>query len=176
MLLFFSLGCSNQEDGAAEKTSAQLEQFRDSLLTKERELNLKEQELTKREQALDSTSNTDSVGVINNDLTGKWQVKMTCVETNCEGSAIGDVRTENWNISYQNDVAIVEALSNGKVQRLYTGLYNGKELQLVSSSAPSETTITILLTPTSAISMRGRREITQAAGCKIFYRLDLDKL
>lgn len=176
MLLFFSLGCSNQEDRDNQKTSTQLEQLRDSLLTKERELTLKEQALTKREQALDSTSTRDSVGIINSDLMGKWQVKMTCVETNCEGSAIGDVRTENWNISYQNDVAIVEALSNGKVQRLYTGLYNGKELQLVSSSAPSETTIAILLTPQSEISMRGRREITQAGGCKIFYRLELDKL
>jgi len=113
---------------------------------------------------------------VNPNLTGKWQVKMTCVETNCSGSAIGDVRNEQWNIAYRNDLFIVEGLADGAVNTLYTGLYNGQEMQLNSGASSAGTTISIVLTPAENGNMVGRREVTQAGGCKIFYRLNLNKL
>jgi hypothetical protein len=176
-LLLFAmiiLGCG-QEEKNLKNRSAQLDSLQDSLTAKQHELHLKEVELMKREQVLDSSSVMDTASVFNQDLAGKWQVRMTCVETTCEGSAIGDVRNEQWNISFKNDVVIIQAVSNGKVHRLYTGLYNGRELQLVSNSSEVETTIKVTLNPKTANKMAGKREIRQAGNCVIIYSLDLDK-
>lgn len=178
-LLLFSfiiVSCNNQEAQEMKARGIALEKLRDSLMVKERELDLKAQELEKREQMLDTTTNNAPEGIINPNLTGKWQVKMTCVETNCSGSAIGDVRNEQWNLSYRNDLFIVEGLTNGAVNTLYTGLYNGNELQLNADNNAAGTTISIVLTPAENGTMVGRREVTQAGGCKIFYRLNLNKL
>ena len=101
---------------------------------------------------------------------------MTCVETSCSGSAIGDVRNEQWNISYRNDLFIVEGMANGSVNTLYTGLYNGKELQLNSGESSVGTIISIVLEPGEQGSMSGKREVTQSGGCKIVYKLNLNKL
>ena len=177
-LLLFSLimfSCNNQEAQEVKARGIALEKLRDSLLVKERELDLKAQELDKREQMLDTVNNSVPEGITNPNLTGKWQVKMTCVETNCSGSAIGDVRNEQWNLSYRNDLFIIEGLTNGAVNTLYTGLYNGNELQLNADNIAG-TTISIVLTPSESGTMVGRREVTQAGGCKIFYRLNLNKL
>ena len=92
------------------------------------------------------------------------------------GSAIGDVRNEQWNLSYRNDLFIVEGLTNAAVNTLYTGLYNGNELQLNADNTATGTVISIVLTPAEGGTMVGRREVTQAGGCKIFYRLNLSKL
>lgn len=178
-LLVFALflfSCTNQEEQQLRARSAALDKLRDSLMAKERALNLKAEELDRREQVLDTTTTDIPEGIMNSNLTGKWQVKMTCVETNCTGSAIGDVRNEQWNIAYRNDLFIVEGLANGKVNTLYTGLYNGQELQLNSGTSAVGTVISIVLTPAESGSMVGRREVTQAGGCKIFYRLNLNKL
>lgn len=178
-LLLFSLimlSCNNQDAKDMEERGVALDKLRDSLLVKERQLDLKAQELEKREQMLDSTTTNAPEGIINPNLTGKWQVKMTCVETNCTGSAIGDVRNEQWNLSYRNDLFIVEGLTNGVVNTLYTGLYNGSELQLNADNTAAGTVISIVLTPAEGGTMTGRREVTQAGGCKIFYRLNLTKL
>jgi hypothetical protein len=174
LLIVFS--CNNAETQQMKARGIALEKLRDSLLVKERELDLKAQELEKREQMLDTTNNNVPEGIINPNLTGKWQVRMTCVETNCTGSAIGDVRNEQWNLSYRNDLFIVEGLTNGAVNTLYTGLYNGNELQLNADNTATGTAISIILTPAEGGTMVGRREVTQAGGCKIFYRLNLSKL
>lgn len=173
---FIMFSCNNQEAQQMKARGVALEKLRDSLLVKERELDLKAQELEKREQMLDTTNSNVPEGIINPNLTGKWQVKMTCVETNCSGSAIGDVRNEQWNLSYRNDLFIVEGMTNGAVNTLYTGLYNGSELQLNADNQATGTVISIVLTPSEGGVMLGRREVTQAGGCKIFYRLNLNKL
>lgn len=174
LLTLFMLSCGQEEKDLKNK-SDQLDILKDSLLAKQKELNLKELELEKREQVLDSSSVMDTASVFNQDLQGKWQVRMTCVETTCEGSAIGDVRNEQWNLSFKNDVVIIQALTNGKVSRLYTGLYNGRELQLVSNSTDVETTIKVTLNPKSPNKMMGKREIRQGGKCVIIYSLDLDR-
>lgn len=175
-LSFFLFSCSNQEEQQLKERSAALEKLGDSLAIQARELDLKAQELEKREKMLDSTSTNVPEGIMNPNLTGKWQVKMTCVETNCSGSAIGDVRNDQWNIAYRNDLFIVEGITNGAVNTLYTGIYNGQEMQLNSGQTAAGTVISIVLTPGEAGSMVGRREVTQAGGCKIFYKLNLSKL
>jgi len=171
-LLILSCG---QEEKDFKSRSAKLDLLEDSLTAKAQELQLKEVELMKREQVLDSSSVMDTASVFNQDLAGKWQVRMTCTETTCEGSAIGDVRNEQWNVSFKNDLVIIQAVSNGKVHRLYTGLYNGRELQLVSNSSEVETTIKVTLNPKTANKMTGKREIRQAGNCTIIYSLDMDK-
>lgn len=178
-LLLFTIilfSCSNQQEQQLKEQSLALDKLKDSLSVRARELDLKAQELEKREQMLDSTNTNMPEGIVNPNLTGKWQVKMTCAETNCSGSAIGDVRNEQWNIAYRNDLFIVEGLADGAVNTLYTGLYNGQEMQLNSGASSAGTTISIVLTPAENGNMVGRREVTQAGGCKIFYRLNLNKL
>jgi hypothetical protein len=60
---------------------------------------------------------------------------MTCTETTCPGSAIGDTKTETWDISYQNNVLLAKANVGDKLTRVYTGTYDGTNLVLIEDVA-----------------------------------------
>ena len=55
---------------------------------------------------------------------------MTCIETTCPGSAVGDTKTETWDINYENNLIIAKAMANNKLVRVYTGSYDGTNLTL----------------------------------------------
>jgi hypothetical protein len=174
-------GCDlKTREEALKKKEAELAQKEQQLLLKEKSLALQEQQLLQLKQQIDSVkTKSDTALVYNQQLIGVWNVKMTCTETTCPGSAVGDTKSETWDIGYENNNIIAKAIANNKLARIYTGSYDGNNLTLTEDVAnvPSEpaTKMTIRLTLTEETKMDGQREIVRENDCRIVYNLQLNK-
>ncbi|RDC61677.1 hypothetical protein AHMF7616_00257 [Adhaeribacter pallidiroseus] len=180
-LLIFTLiltGCGIQErEKLVQKKEKELAQKEQELITREVALQLKEASLAKKQHQIDSTQ-TDSAA-INSNITGLWNVRMVCVETTCTGSAIGDTKSETWDIFYQNNQVVAKAMTDNTVTRTYEGTYQDNLLELrdnieVSSQTPA-TEIVVRLTPQNENSLEGQRQIIRSGDCRIVYSLQLEK-
>ena len=178
-LLFFCYGCG---DRAREEALAAKEQ---DLIKREQALQiradsllLKETRLRQEAQRLDS-SLRDTTIVYNPDLVGRWNAKMTCTETNCHGSAVGDSKTEVWDINYSRTRVIAKVMEGNKLSRIYTGSFAGNQLELMEdvSQTPgvTGTQIIVRLTLSDPKTMNGQREIVRSGDCRILYELQLKK-
>jgi hypothetical protein len=181
-LLFSAIlfsGCSlQQKEEALKKKEAELNQKEQELILREKTLQFKEEELTKKQMRLDSVAKDSSL-LVHPDLTGAWSTKMTCVETTCAGSAVGDTKTEQWIIAYEADHIIAKAMTNNKLTRVYTGSFNGNTIELsqeseVADSEPSAT-MTVRLMVKDSTNLEGQREIVRDNNCKIVYALQMQK-
>lgn len=145
---------------------------------RERAVQKREAELASRELHMDSILNhLDTLGVVNPKFAGDWNIDMRCTETSCQGSAIGDTKTEKWKIGYKDDIAIAQVLMKGKLVRTYSGQYKGNRLVLSVKKQQSDAAdISVTLWLRSQTKMEGRREVTQEDGCKIVYSIDAQKL
>ena len=104
---------------------------------------------------------------------------MVCTETTCPGSAVGDSKTETWDIQYINNKVIAKAQSGEQLVRVYTGIYTGNTLELVenneSTGTQPATKMVVQLRIVNPRSMEGQREIIREGNCKILYSLQLTK-
>lgn len=178
-LFLFNSGCElQQKKRELNEREAALNQKEQQLVLKERTLEVKEQELTKREQKLDSLK-TDSTRNFNPAIIGKWTVKMTCTLATCPGSAVGDTKTELWDISYQANKVIVNALASDKLVRVYFGTMSDNNIDLEENSESGEaginTRMTVRLQMTDSLNMEGQREIARDNECRVVYSLQLAK-
>ena len=120
-----------------------------------------------------------TIGTFNPDITGNWTVTMQCTETTCEGYAVGDTKTEQWNIAYQGTRVVVKATANQRLVRSYTGLFNENTLKLTAQLPPNtETHMDVVLSPhhTSENLMEGSRVINRGGNCKVIFTLKAEKL
>ena len=179
-LIFLFTACKNDTEKALKKREKELEKKEQALRAWEQRLSLKEQTLIKREQHTDSISNySDTIGLFNPKLIGNWKITMVCTETTCEGSAIGDTKTEHWNISYQNNKVVARVLANMQLIRTYSGLFKENTLELsIEQASDSETQMQVVLNPSPTVEnlMEGERVINQSGKCKIIYQLKAEKL
>jgi hypothetical protein len=176
--LFLSCGDGNSKRDLQQK-SEELEQKEQQLLSHEQQLDRREQELLRREQQIDSLQKqADTTGTYNPKIIGKWTVTMQCTQTTCEGYAVGDTKTEQWNISYENDRVTVKAFANKKLVRSYTGVFRENSLQLTTQLLPdAETHMDIVLSPhpTAENLMEGTRVINRGGNCKVVFALKAEK-
>lgn len=179
IVLFVLFSCRNSNnENAIDLREKKLETKENELLKLAEELKSKSIELTAREQLLDTLqSSSDTTGNYNPGLIGDWVVNMKCTETTCEGSAIGDSKTERWNISYVNNRVVARVISNEKVTRIYIGKYEKTGLTLFSNQEDKNGVIkmVILLSPLTGNIMKGTREINRYDNCKIVYSLEILK-
>lgn len=186
IVLFFSFlalsfsSCNLREkEEALNLKEAQLNEKEQELLLKERTLQLKEEELSRAKEKLDSTALVDTTALFNQALIGTWAVRMTCTQTSCPGSAVGDTKTETWEINYQGKYVVARVMVNNELVRTYSGTYNGNTLELVqrteSSATEPETNITIRLKLVNETQLEGTREIERIGDCKITYSVKMDK-
>lgn len=186
LLLFAFLfsGCSlRQREVELDKKMTDLHDREQLLALREQSLDLKEQQLNDREKLIDSskTNMNDSSFILNKQLPGTWAVRMQCVETNCQGSAVGDSKNEQWEFRFQDNNVVASAISNNKVVRIYTGSFVNNVLRL---SVPQDSTdlqfgkmvVRLQNVKDKEKEMEGEREIVQASGCRILYALQLKKL
>lgn len=179
LLLFLVLpGCGLRErETSVQNKLQELARKEQELAQREEALRLKEEALTKKQQQIDSTQ-TDSAA-INTNITGLWNVRMVCVETTCSGSAIGDTKSETWDIFYQNSQVVAKAMTDNTVVRTYVGAYSNNLLELrenveVSPNTPA-TEIIVRLTLLNNNSLEGQRQIIRSGDCRIVYSVQLDK-
>ncbi|WP_316810985.1 hypothetical protein [Pedobacter heparinus] len=170
LLIVFLQSCGLNE---REKRTAQKEQ---ELLAWEQRLKVKEQELDNIKHSLDSAKKQiDSVSMDNPAIIGKWSVKMSCTETSCEGSALGDTKTEQWEMTYRDNHIIVKAYSGLVLIREYVGSYHNNVLKIVEEKPNSDALISATLNFLGEGRMDGAREIAQK-DCKIVYALNAKKI
>jgi hypothetical protein len=160
------------------------------LLLREKTLQMREEQLLAETQRRDSIRNKDTAAVVvqtsdtsahmhtNPELVGEWTVKMSCIETNCPGSAVGDTRVEQWNLSYTGNHLVAKAMDHGNLIRTYSGIFRPGNIQLIEhrdSAMVYDTRMVVRLRPIDENSMEGQREIVMENECKIVYALTLDK-
>lgn len=178
--IVFICGCGlRQREMELNKKMQELNVKEQELALKEQSLSIKEEQLNEKEKSLDSTKNgvNDSLFLEHQKLPGTWMVEMLCTETSCPGSAVGDVKNEQWDFKFQNNMVIASAMSNNQLVRVYTGDFLGNTLKLAvqQDSTDASAKIVVRLQQTKEKEMTGDREITQANGCRILYSLRLKK-
>jgi hypothetical protein len=178
-VLLMLAGCNYRaREQALQARESALAQREQALFVREQTLQLKETELQHLAQRLDSTLR-DTAFVYNPDLVGHWNVKMTCTETTCHGSAVGDTKLEVWNIYYNDRRVIAKAMDGQKLVRVYTGAFKDGQLELgeepdISPGIPI-TQMFVRLTSLDSLTMEGQREILRSGDCRILYDLQLKK-
>lgn len=178
--IVFISGCGlRQREMELNKKTQELSVKEQELALKEQSLAIKEEQLNEKEKSLDSTNKvvSDSLFLEHQKLPGTWMVEMQCTETNCPGSAVGDIKNEQWEFKFQNNMVIASAMSNNLLVRVYTGDYLGNTLKLAvqQDSTDASAKIVVRLQQTKEKEMTGEREIIQANGCRILYSLRLKK-
>lgn len=173
-------GCGlDEREEALKKREAAVALREQDLLEKENALNLQEAALARRQQQLDSTR-LDTVNQQNQAILGNWNVTMTCTETTCPGSAVGDTKTENWQFSYEQGFLQAKATVKDKVIRIYTGSARpNKPIELTATIEPTQnqpaTKMEVRLSATDSTTLVGHRIITRETGCRIVYDLKLTR-
>lgn len=176
--LFLSCGIREREE-ALEQRENEINQKEQSLLLLQKQLQLKEEDLLRRQKIIDSVrllASQDS-SFIPPQLTGKWSVTMRCTVTTCDGSAVGDVKNEQWDIAYQDRNIIVKAMADGQLVRTYTGAFQENKVQLTAQQDPGAPPVKMVvqLGFRSDTEMEGEREITRANNCRIVYAISMNK-
>jgi hypothetical protein len=171
---FLLHGCGPSEhEKNLQKEQLEIKQKEQQLFAWEQRLKIREQELNNTKQVLDSAQlHVDTA--YNPLIIGKWIVKMTCTQTTCDGSAIGDMKTEQWDIQYNGENVVVKAYSGPVLIRVYTGSYKNKVLRIVDEKPNTKALISANLNFINGNRMDGLREISQK-DCKIVYELTLEK-
>ncbi len=178
LLITSTTGCGlRQREEELKNKEAALNQKEQELLLREKTLQIKEREDSLKTYHSDSTIQTDSLRLYNPAIIGIWNVKMTCTETSCPGSAIGDTRTEQWNISFESNTVIVKAMADDKLIRTYTGSPNNTRLGLKDQQTldSSSTKMVVRLRLVNKTTMDGVREIFRENNCKVVYSLQMNK-
>lgn len=166
-----------------------LQQRADSINQKEQQLILlenqiavKQTDLEQKERTLDSLLKKyitpDSLSAKNPLLVGRWNVRMICKETTCPGSAVGDNKTEVWEIGYQDNAVIAKAMVNNQLVRVYSGTANENQLILTAQqeAASMGTNISVTLLLKNETEMEGERKIIRPEECRIIYALQMQKI
>lgn len=171
-------GCDlQQREQALKKKETELNQQEQELIAREKTLQFKENELAKKQMRFDTLSR-DSSFIANPSVPGLWSVKMTCVETTCAESAVGDTRTEEWIISYEANHVIGRVMADGKLVRVYTGSFNGNSIELSletqGTSPQAATRMLVRLAIKTPSVMEGQREIVRN-DCKVVYTVQMQK-
>lgn len=179
LLAFVSSGCGlrAREDDLLKRESV-LAEKEQQLILKEKELVAKEEQLLQLEKHIDS-ARIDTTIHYNEQLIGQWNVKMTCTETSCTGSAVGDTKTENWSIAFQDNTLIAKALNGTELIRTYTGSMTGNNITLTDDVPASQSAVAthmqVRLTWNDGKTMEGQREIIRENDCRLVYRLQMTR-
>jgi hypothetical protein len=171
--------CDLHREAKLNKKLDEINRREQELTLKEQMLSIKAEELNKKQKILDSTTNIVNDSLVREHLKiqGLWRVDMQCTETNCVGSAVGDIKSEQWNIKVVNDQVVINARSNRSVVKTYSGWYVGDIIKLTADQDSTEdnATINVSLQKISDKEMGGERQVIQASGCRIVYSLRLKR-
>ncbi len=187
-VLAVSLSCSacdsKNYDRELHVKQQLIDQKEQELLTKEQELLSKEKSLIAREAELAASKHShdsllhsiDTVPLMQPDITGRWNVNMRCIETDCPGSAVGDEKNEQWQISYTNKAILAQAFTGDSLVREYRGTSANNAIELLTTDSTTTTRIVVTIQSVQTDKMRGQREIIRPENCHILYSIELNKL
>jgi hypothetical protein len=169
VLSCYGCGIGGREKELKIKEDAVVKKQQELMLWEQR-LTLKEKDLDARKQSLDKDKSIDTVMVYDKYLPGKWAVKMVCTETSCDGSAIGDTKTELWEVTSSNNNVVAKAYTGKQLSRIYNGVHKENGLVLTDQLSTTHSVFRVTLRPTADGVLEGTREIIQE-NCRIVYSL-----
>jgi hypothetical protein len=183
ILIFSFSACKTDErEKIIAEKAAQLDSMERQLEHRRQWLALKEEELLRKEKLIDSISTRtmrDTLERLHPGLPGLYNVAMRCTETTCPESAVGDTKSEQWQLTIADNQVIAEAMSNQEIVRVYKGGYSGNAIELVAQAdtvtALSAGKMIVRLQEVRENQWRGTREITRQDNCRIIYELNLEK-
>lgn len=193
-LLFCSLvslcSCTDERRRSElDMREAEIKKKQSELLALQRNVFLKEQELIRREKALDSTvramhlySGTDSIA---NDTTqsisylgGLWSVTLVCTQSTCENFAVGDTKSEVWNVTTQQNKVFAQVVSARQLTRAYAGSVASNLIYLNDNNQSRDTTSAsvnnIRLKMNTTNTLEGERELIRE-NCRVVYSVKMQK-
>jgi hypothetical protein len=169
--LLQSCGYKEKEE-QLKKREQQIAEKEQMLIQWEQRLTVQEKELQdKKKKMEDSTAVTDSLQA--QTIAGKWTVKMRCTETSCSGSAIGDTKTETWEITYAAGRMVVNAFSGNELARIYNGSFLQNKLEVMSGQEGSDSMMRVQI-ELKENKLEGIRDV-ERSDCKIRYTLTAER-
>lgn len=185
-LLFLTTACNDaQKQRNLKMKEAELNTKEQDLVLREKTLQMKEQVLNERFKkagnlrSKDSLKNGQDSTTTNPELAGTWAVKMTCTETSCPASAVGDIKTEHWNLSYQGNLLVAKVIDKNKLSRIYRGEFNANSAVMTEyrdiANPATDSKMTVRLNFLNNKYMEGQREIIMEDDCRIIYTLQMNK-
>lgn len=113
------------------------------------------------------------------DLMGIWNVTMTATESTCEGTNVGDSKSETWTIESEAGVIKIRVSNNKNTGDSYNAKFLPQYNMLVGKGKDYDLfvtgDITLKLTMIEDNKMEGTREVIVSTPCKIEYKLTARK-
>lgn len=169
------IACQN----SSSQREAELAKKEKELLEKEKELLQKENETLQAQQAQEQEVKREAEknrekGYSPSSIVGNWEVAMNCTSSDCSNSAVGDIRTETWQIQFRDNKIKVTVTNSDTQVKEYEGTLNGNTLTLKSTRTAGFSTgkATINVSLQDDNQMTGTREVLKGSGstiCKIEY-------
>ncbi len=162
--------------------------------TKDKELTDRENALILKEKAfsekemdyLNLVKLRDSIQAINDsvqtnswpeNLAGRWNSRIVCVESNCNEYVVGDQRVDVWEFDQDSTGLIARVLNNkNEIVRTYKANYTPQQINLsfqTDSIADRQVNMNILLNNLKPGRISGKRIITIDESCKADFNVEL---
>lgn len=109
------------------------------------------------------------------EISGPWNGKVICTESNCSDYAVGDQRTDIWEFDNDSTQPITKIINNNNLVRLYSGKFENNEIKLsfkTDSTAKKNVEMSVLLNDISDNKIKGTRTIT-SDGCTAKFSVEL---
>ncbi|MGL6127480.1 hypothetical protein [Chryseobacterium artocarpi] len=148
------------------------------LLEKEKIFAKKESEyqsLLKMRDSIFTKKDSVKVAVWPAEISGAWNGKVICTESNCSDYAVGDQRTDLWEFDNDSTQPITKIINNNNLVRLYSGKFENNEIKLsfkTDSTAKKNVEMSVLLNDISDNKIKGTRTIT-SDGCTAKFSVEL---
>lgn len=112
------------------------------------------------------------------EITGTWNVSMTCTFSDCEKTRNpGDIVSENWNVSYVNSEILVKVVGGDNTSSEYTGQLVQDKLEIRNKDRNGKTDVNLKIK--SSTHMHGTRERFNSRGhngpCSIKYDIEVTR-
>ncbi|ASK32716.1 hypothetical protein CEY12_08295 [Chryseobacterium sp. T16E-39] len=172
---FLLLSCDNRQK---EKKLLEREQ---QLLEKEKLFAHKESEYQALIKMRDSIfSKKDSIQIMKwpTEISGSWNGKVICIESNCSDYVVGDQRNDTWEFDSDSIQLVTKIISNSNLIRLYSGRFENNEIKLnfkTDSTAKKKVDMNILLNDISDTKIRGTRTVMTDNNCTAKFSVELTR-
>lgn len=120
----------------------------------------------------------DSVTIVKwpDEISGSWNGKVICTESNCGDYAVGDQRTDIWEFDSDSTHLMTKIINNNNLIRVYSGKFENNEIRLnfmTDSTAKKKVAMNVLLNDISGRKIKGTRIIMADTSCMAKFSVEL---
>lgn len=109
-------------------------------------------------------------------ISGSWNGKMLCRESNCSDYVVGDQRSDTWAFASDSARIFTNIIKNGKLLRVYSAQVDSTEIRLhyrSDSTATRKVDINVVLTPSGSDLIKGTQTISVNNNCTARFSVEL---